>query len=75
MGSSTPRNLEYMVNGGDSGGGLFMNNYNGWELVGICSGGGMELQQFQKTGYYGHILQWTRVSVYKDWIENCKTHK
>ncbi|MES2703640.1 MAG: trypsin-like serine protease [Bacteroidota bacterium] len=72
MGSSIPKDLEYYVNGGDSGGGLFRQTAKGWELVGICSGGGMNLDQFEKTYYYGHIMRWTRVSTFISWIEECE---
>jgi hypothetical protein len=72
MGSSIPKDLEYYVNGGDSGGGLFRQTAKGWELVGICSGGGVNLNQFEKTYYYGHIMKWTRVSAFISWIQECE---
>jgi hypothetical protein len=68
MGSATPKPMEFMVAGGDSGGALFMNTNNGFELIGITSGGGVEIPRLMKTGYYGHIMAWTRVSVFNDWI-------
>ncbi|HXS37835.1 MAG TPA: trypsin-like serine protease [Flavipsychrobacter sp.] len=69
MGSAVPRDLEYICGGGDSGGGLFRQTENGWELIGICHGGGVNIQQLMKTGYYGQVMSWTRVSVFKNWIE------
>jgi len=70
MGSPVPRNLEYICAGGDSGGGLFLETKNGYRLCGICSGSGYNIQQFVKTAYYGQVMNWTRVSVFKDWIMN-----
>lgn len=70
MGSAVPRPLEYVCSGGDSGGGLFRQKENQWELIGICSSGnsGLTIDQIMKTGYYGAIMQWTRVSVFVNWI-------
>jgi secreted trypsin-like serine protease len=75
MGSSIPRDLEYIVNGGDSGGGLFKEGKQGWELIGILSGGGVNQDQFDKTFYYGQIMNWTRVSVFINWIKSCERSK
>jgi len=68
LGSATPRPLEYICSGGDSGGGLFRRNNNTWELIGICSGGGVDINQLMKSGYYGQTMEWTRVSVFTNWI-------
>lgn len=68
MGSSIPRPLEYISSGGDSGGGLFRKKDNKWELIGICSGVNIDIQQLLKTGYYGQTMEWTRVSVFTNWI-------
>jgi hypothetical protein len=67
-GSDKPCALEYICSGGDSGGGLFRKTKTGWQLVGICAGSGVDIMQFQQTGYYGQIMAWTRVSVFADWI-------
>ena len=70
-GIHVPRPLEYICSGGDSGGGLFRQKGNGWELVGICGGGGggVDIQLLLKTGsYYGQTMSWTRVSPFKSWI-------
>jgi secreted trypsin-like serine protease len=69
LGSPTPRPLEYITSGGDSGGGLFRKNNKNWELIGICSGAGTDIEQLMKTGYYGQIMEWTRTSVFKKWID------
>jgi hypothetical protein len=70
MGSVIPQPLEYKVNGGDSGGGLFRENKGAYELIGICAGGGLDLEYFMKSRtYYGQISEFTRVSVFYNWIE------
>jgi hypothetical protein len=68
LGSAAPRNLEYICGGGDSGGGLFRQTKTGWELVGICHGSALNVNQLIKTGYYGQVMSWMRVSVFADWI-------
>lgn len=68
MGSPTPLPMEYSCSGGDSGGGLFRKKGSRYELIGICSGMTTDLTQFKKTGYYGQIMEWTRVSVFSEWI-------
>jgi secreted trypsin-like serine protease len=69
MGSATPLPLEFIVGAGDSGGGLFKKTKTGWKLIGITSGSGTEVERLMKTGYYGHIMRWTRVSVFEPWIK------
>ncbi|MBK8640711.1 MAG: trypsin-like serine protease [Saprospiraceae bacterium] len=68
IGSPVPRPLEYICSGGDSGGGLFRNKNNAWELIGICSGSGVDINQLMKSGYYGHTMEWTRVSLFTNWL-------
>lgn len=68
MGSPIPKPLEFITTGGDSGGGLFRKNNDEWELIGITAGGGIELEQFMKSFYYGQIGSWTRVSALNEWI-------
>lgn len=72
MGSARPQPLEYISAGGDSGGGLFRFKNGQWELVGICAGGGINIETLLKTGYYGQIMDWTRVAIYASWLENEK---
>ena len=69
MGDSKPLPLEYISSGGDSGGGLFREKKGKWELIGITTGNGIDIEQFYQTFYYGQTAKWTRVSVFKDWIE------
>jgi len=67
----TSRPLEYICTGGDSGGGLFRQTANGWELIGICGGGGggVDLQRLISTrSYYGQKMSWVRVSAFTGWI-------
>lgn len=70
-GRHVARPLEYTPGGGDSGGGLFRQRGNGWELVGICSGEGtvgVDLERLVTTGYYGKMISWTRLSAFTGWI-------
>lgn len=69
IGTIAPQPLEYKANGGDSGGGLFREKNGVNELIGICSGGGVDLEYLLKSRtYYGQINEFTRVSVFYDWI-------
>jgi secreted trypsin-like serine protease len=72
-GSSAPLALEYLCGAGDSGGGLLRETKDGWELVGICSGGGTDINVLLKTGYYGQSMEWTRVSVFSNWVKEAIT--
>jgi secreted trypsin-like serine protease len=70
-GKHVARPLEYTPGAGDSGGGLFRQGGNGWELVGICSGEGtvgVDLERLVTTGYYGKMISWTRLSAFTGWI-------
>jgi hypothetical protein len=68
IGSATPKKLEYLCNGGDSGGGLFRMIDGKWELIGICASAEAGMDTFVKNGYYGLLMQWTRTAVFADWI-------
>lgn len=69
-GSSIPQPLEYQAGAGDSGGGLFRERNGVLELIGICAGGGVDLDYFLRTKtYYGQKSEFTRISVFFDWIE------
>ena len=68
-GSTIPRPLEYICSGGDSGGGLFRKIRKKWELIGICSAAGTDIEQLIKTGYYGQTMEWTRISSFTKWVE------
>jgi len=71
LGSKKPLPLEYIPSGGDSGGGLFIHLNERWELVGICTGAGTNLEILMKTGYYCQLAEWTSVFNFQDWIKKC----
>lgn len=68
MGGSAPLPLECLCGGGDSGGGMFRQAGNNWELVGICSGSNTDISLLMKTGYYGQSGSYTRVAAFYSWI-------
>lgn len=71
IGSKTAMPLEYTASGGDSGGGLFRRvNKHNWELIGVFSSYKSDLKLLSESNsYYGTLMFWTRVSVFKSWIE------
>ena len=77
MGSAKPLPLEWKPGGGDSGGGLFRQVKDQWQLVGIITGGsrsGLDMSQYMKTkGYYGGISQNLRVATFHTWIQQTIT--
>jgi hypothetical protein len=70
MGRAVPLPMEYLSSAGDSGGGLFRKRSGQWELIGICKGSDIDLSALLKTGYYGQVSEWIRISLYSDWIKN-----
>lgn len=68
MGAATPVPMEYTWAGGDSGGGVFMQTNGQWLLCGTITGTTTDVAQLLKTGYYGQQLQFTRLSVFAEWI-------
>ncbi len=69
LGSASPCDLEYLTAGGDSGGGLFIQRKGKLLLVGITRGGGINYNTFLKCGYYGQVMEHTRVAAFISWIE------
>lgn len=67
-GSAEPLPLEWMPGGGDSGGGLFRQVNDRWQLAGIIIGG-MSTEQLSKRSYYGGVSEYTRVSCFYNWIQ------
>ncbi len=69
MGSAQPCAYEYMVGGGDSGGGLFCKTDGEWRLTGLCTGAQTDIQTLLSTGYYGQTMSWTSVVPFIKWIK------
>lgn len=59
--------LEFLCNGGDSGGGVFILKDGMVELAGIFSTGHVTLNSV--SGYYGSVMAMTRVSAFRQWIQ------
>jgi hypothetical protein len=70
MGSPFPTDMEYLSAGGDSGGGLFRKVDGKWILIGIAYDCGYDFQNLVKNGFYGSTMDWTRVSVFIDWLKH-----
>lgn len=58
--------LEGMINGGDSGGGMFLLHNGNYVLAGIASG--MHIKFNSKTGFDGSSMYWCNVAAYHQWI-------
>lgn len=70
-GGGAPLALEGVPNGGDSGGGMFVERFGSWRLAGIVATTTHErarLEQFQKYGFYGSVGYWTRLDTERAWI-------
>jgi hypothetical protein len=70
MGSDRPIEMEYTPSGGDSGGGLFRAAGGKMELIGILHSTQGDIENFRNNGYYGEVSNWSRVSVFMDWIKS-----
>ena len=70
-GSATPLNMEYLIGPGDSGGGSFIFDGDGWYLAGVHSGT-YDLYAYpgaaSNTSTYGDAALVTRVAAYQDFI-------
>lgn len=69
LGSPLPLALEYMPLGGDSGGGLFIQQNGLWMLAGVFSGYTFSVGKALEIGMYGSLMYWTRLSLYNDWVD------
>lgn len=73
LGDAKPLALEYIIDGGDSGGGLFIEIKGKWFLTGINTRTSHNLDRltnnFSKYGFYGSISYFTRISPYEKWIK------
>ena len=72
LGDSKPLPLEYTSMGRDSGGGLFSLNDGRTELIGVTAEGNNDIAQFMTLGYYGTIMGWVKLSVFKDWLKQTR---
>lgn len=61
-----PLPLEGMLNGGDSGGGMFVFKNEKWYLAGIASGS--TVQMSSKIGFHGSTMFWSNIAAYHGWI-------
>lgn len=61
-----PLPLEGLLNGGDSGGGMFVFKNGKYYLAGIAKGTRMQLSS--TTGYDGSTMHWSSISSYYSWI-------
>lgn len=68
-GSAVPLEMEYMPLGGDSGGGLFIEQDGGFMLAGVFSGYSFRVQRAVEIGMYGSLMFWTRLSMYNGWVD------
>lgn len=71
FGNKSPLALEYMGDGGDSGGGGFIEVKGKWLLAGIVARSKFDpekLAKFAEFGFYGSNAYLTRVSVNRAWI-------
>lgn len=76
LGESQPTSLEYIPTGGDSGGGLFFEENGRWYLIGIFSEFEFTLGSLNKTGLYGTVAAFVRITLFADWIDsNTKSEK
>ncbi|HVW96699.1 MAG TPA: trypsin-like serine protease [Mucilaginibacter sp.] len=64
IGSARPYKLEYGLNGGDSGGGMFIKIDGKWKLAGIVHG----VSHMKDPSFYGSLQMWSRVSSFYEWI-------
>lgn len=69
IGSAVPLALEYMPLGGDSGGGLFIEQNGSWMLAGVFSGYTFSAGKALEIGMYGSLMFWTRLSLYNEWVD------
>lgn len=72
MGLATACAREYIVGGGDSGGGLFCKVDGEWRLSGLCTGSHTDVQTLLTTGYYGQTMSWTSIFPFIKWIKETR---
>jgi hypothetical protein len=67
-GSATPLDLEFLIDSGDSGGGLFIDLGQGPRLAGVHSFGAS--YDGNTNSDYGDVSGHTRLSIYNSWIDS-----
>ncbi len=73
FGSPIPLGLEYMINGGDCGSGLFIKHQGEYQLAGLCSSEDIPSDYFNYAdiygSYYGFTFTYLRIVAFNDWIQ------
>lgn len=68
-GDTVALHLEFGLDGGDSGGGMFIKRRNKEVLAGINAIQNKNIGDILRTGaFYGSSSEWVRISVFKKWI-------
>ena len=68
-GDTTALLLEYGLDGGDSGGGMFIHINNKEVLAGINAIQNKNIADILRTGaFYGSSSEWVRISIFRKWI-------
>lgn len=70
LGDAKPHELEYCPVGGDSGGGLFIEQDGQWFLACVVSSFTIAINDDLDDGIYGTVIYWTRLSLYAPWIDD-----
>lgn len=74
-GSATPLDLEFLAAGGDSGGGVFVREDEGWSLAGIHATGRIAVNEtVERDGVYGSLNLSVRIADIRHWIESTTGH-
>ncbi len=73
IGDAEPLDLEFCPVGGDSGGGLFIEENGQWYLAGTFSAVSVRINDDMNLGVSGSLMYWTRISQYADWIDSVVT--
>ena len=70
MGAAAADSLEYIPMGGDSGGGAFVREPDGWRLVGINGNVDVDFERVNAVGWYGTVVRLARVATSAAWIDS-----